>query len=289
MQLGATARRFDAGTRFARAPKRKPKKLPSNAYRRAHSSQPPVNVEMLYVLAARRVAARFGAVIRRIVLGHIEAFTNLTDVEERADAADDDAKQASAKKLAKQLGKKMRAETATLTAGDWEASGEKAAKKTEEHSKKEFRRLGIDVRKEPMMTPLIDGWRKDNVALIKNMHEEQVDKVEKILDEGWGRHPKSLAKDIEDRIGVSKSRAELIARDQVLTLHAKITRHRHKAAGIKSYIWTTSQDERVRPEHAELEGEEFSWDEGGDEEEGHPGEAVNCRCVAFPVLEELED
>lgn len=280
------------------------------------------------MLAAHRLSARFGAVVRRIVLDRVKDFTDRVDDDERTDAEEDAGKRAAAKRLAKTLGDRLRSETANLTAGDWEAAGEAVVTKTYGHSKKEFRRLGIpvpddteertdaksgakkkdakkdakkekedpkfrplgvDIRKIPTMRPLIDGWRKDNVALIKNMHKEQVDKVERILDEGWGRHPRSIAQDIEERIGVSKSRAELIARDQVLTLHAKITRHRQRAAGIDSYIWTTSQDERVREAHAELEGEEFSWDEGGDPEEGHPGEAVNCRCVAFPVLEELED
>lgn len=253
----------------------------------------------------------------------------MDDEERADATDDDGAERIVARQRAKDLAERLRVASANLTDGDWTAAGEAAVTKTYAHSKREFRRLGIrvpddteertdakpgakskpkpkskdepkkepvkfrplgvDIRKIPTMRPLIDGWRKDNVALIKNMHQEQVDKVEKILDEGWGRHPRSIAKDIEERIGVSKSRAELIARDQVLTLHAKITRHRQRAAGINSYIWTTSLDERVREAHAELEGEEFSWDEGGDPEEGHPGEAVNCRCVAFPVLEELED
>ena len=53
------------------------------------------------------------------------------------------------------------------------------------------------------------------------------------------------------------------------------------------YVWRTMQDEKVRPEHAEREGEVFCWDE--EPEGGHPGEDYNCRCWAEPYVPPKEE
>ncbi len=54
------------------------------------------------------------------------------------------------------------------------------------------------------------------------------------------------------------------------------------------YIWCTMKDERVRDTHAAREGEIFNWHVPP--EDGHPGEAHNCRCWAEPyVAEEVRE
>ncbi len=52
------------------------------------------------------------------------------------------------------------------------------------------------------------------------------------------------------------------------------------------YIWRTRGDEKVRPSHAALEGQVFSWD--NPPAIGHPGEDHNCRCMAEPHLEGID-
>jgi len=47
------------------------------------------------------------------------------------------------------------------------------------------------------------------------------------------------------------------------------------------YTWHTVGDGNVRPSHAERNGKVFSWDTPPDD--GHPGEAYNCRCTAEDV------
>ena len=51
-----------------------------------------------------------------------------------------------------------------------------------------------------------------------------------------------------------------------------------------TYIWRTAGDDKVRPSHAEREGQVFSWDNPPDG--GHPGEAPNCRCTAEDVKDD---
>lgn len=104
---------------------------------------------------------------------------------------------------------------------------------------------------------------------------------------------RDLARLVEERAGVSKSHAMLIARDQTLKLHAGIMKLRHQAAGVERYRWSTSMDERVRPMHADLEGQEFSYDDppetNKDGDTNNPGEDFQCRCVAIPIIGEDED
>lgn len=260
-------------------------------------------VETQYVLALRKSARRFGQAVMSTLIPPLVALTR-THLAERTDAKHKrrpemkvfeeaqkegiDTKGLTAEEVAALLKKLKHARAkadAAFSEPEIDKAAEVAAVRTVKHSKHEFKRLGIDVRQEPTMTPLMNGWRRDNVSLIKNMQQQQLDKIEAILSDGYGRRAESIAKDIENAVNVSESRAELIARDQVLKLHAKVTRYRQMSAKIKKYVWTTSNDERVRPEHEELEGETFSWDGEGDPEEGHPGDAVNCRCVAYPILD----
>jgi SPP1 gp7 family putative phage head morphogenesis protein len=174
------------------------------------------------------------------------------------------------------------------------AASKGLAAKVELNSQNEFKRLGIDLRRaEPGFGSLIDDWRTENVERVGSLIEFERDELSDILNRGANKTVAELRGAIEDRLEVSRAKADLLARDQVLTLNAQITQSRQQAAGITDYIWTTANDERVRDTHAELDGETFSWDDppvtndAGDR--NHPGEDFQCRCVAFPVLPELTE
>lgn len=100
-----------------------------------------------------------------------------------------------------------------------------------------------------------------------------------------------------------KSRARLIARDQVGKLVGNIEEARQRKLGITHYIWRTAQDSRVRSfantngasDHRRLEGTLQKWSSppvttfkgklAG--ERTHPGEAIQCRCNAQAVYDDL--
>jgi SPP1 gp7 family putative phage head morphogenesis protein len=90
-----------------------------------------------------------------------------------------------------------------------------------------------------------------------------------------GLRVEELTAQIEARFGVSESRAALIARDQTLKLNGSVTQVRQTSVGIRSYTWSTSLDERVRPFHADLEGTVQAWDSppvvSEDGRREHPG------------------
>lgn len=162
---------------------------------------------------------------------------------------------------------------------------------TDRHNARELKRVaGIDAR--ALRLP-VGSWVDRNVALIQSVQGEQLDDIRSILDEAEikGAHPSEISKQIQERTGVAQSRADLIARDQVLKLNATMTKSRQTAAGIDRYRWSTSQDDRVRPDHEELNGQIFYWNDPPDTGNGnnHPGEDFQCRCVAVPILDVLEE
>lgn len=137
----------------------------------------------------------------------------------------------------------------------------------------------------------IEGFRKENTDKIKSLTETQIKELRTILSEAEkkGDRVETVRKRIQERFGVSKSKASLLARDQVLKMNASIAKERQTQAGITHYQWSTSGDERVRDGHKDLDGEIISWDDPpdtGDGAKNHPGEDYQCRCVPIPILPE---
>ena len=131
--------------------------------------------------------------------------------------------------------------------------------------------------------------RDRNIQLVENAHRIYAKQVREVIEDPgtFGMRVEEIRDRLLERRNVSESRAELIARDQTLKLNGQIAATRQQRAGVESYVWSTSQDDRVREEHAALEGETFSW--LAPPEVGHPGQDFQCRCVAIPVVEELDD
>lgn len=161
-------------------------------------------------------------------------------------------------------------------------------KKVAGHNAREMRRLvGIDPRVDPGTGPVIDAFREENLKLITNLTEDMFNRVGAIVKENLAGRVEDLAGELQDGLDFSRARANLIARDQTLKLNGQLTRVRQQNSGIQEYIWTTSRDERVRPEHAELDGQTFRWD--NPPPPGHPGEDYQCRCTAYPVIPGLDE
>ena len=149
-------------------------------------------------------------------------------------------------------------------------------------------------------TAIRSRFIRENVSLITSIPKQLASDVEAELAEAWsvGRDMSVLAARIEERFGVATNRARLIARDQVATLNSRVAAKRQQQLGITRYEWSTSLDERVRgnpsglypnadPSHWDREGKIYSWDDPP--EDGHPGEAINCRCTAIAIVDVEED
>ena len=134
-----------------------------------------------------------------------------------------------------------------------------------------------------------------NVSLIKSLPEEYLKQVETIVNNGvvsGARFP-TIAKEITAKTGANSklaNRIKVIARNEVQTINAQITLRRSESLNIKKGIYRTSQDERVRKCHDELDGDEFEIKKGAWSKTCQkfiqPGITdINCRCSYSPIIE----
>lgn len=158
--------------------------------------------------------------------------------------------------------------------------------------------LTIDPREDPRVDMQLRQWGQINTNLIESGIKGPIDgvrlrsllsDVEHTVREAHanGTRVEVLAHQLQERFGVSDSRAALIARDQTLKLNGQLNRSKQQANGVTHYVWRTSRDERVRKSHQKLEGTRQSWDVPPPET-GHPGESVQCRCTASPVIPDFD-
>ncbi len=141
----------------------------------------------------------------------------------------------------------------------------------------------------------LKGFQTRNADLIRGLRKKTNARVRETLEKAYesGMRIDDLRRKLADELGIAESKADLIARDQVLKLNGDLTEERQRQAGIETYQWSTSGDERVRDMHADLDGTIQSWDDppvtNEQGETNHPGQDVGgCRCVAIPILPELQ-
>jgi SPP1 gp7 family putative phage head morphogenesis protein len=150
--------------------------------------------------------------------------------------------------------------------------------------------VGVDVvGSEPWLAKTLGLFTSRNVALIKTVPSIFFDEIEKLVTEriATGERWEALTEDLKKKHGASESHAKLIARDQSTKFYGALNKTRQEDLGIDGYHWRTMRDNRVRDEHETLQGERFSWDDPPSE--GHPGQAIQCRCYADPDLQPLID
>ena len=165
--------------------------------------------------------------------------------------------------------------------------------------------LGIDTSDDSGLDDIIDLFGMENASQIENVSDELMTEIERSVTDGIrkGIRPEEIAsrimakdKDFEGfkgRFKKAENRIRFIARNQIEQLNADITRTRMKNAGLNKFIWRTSRDDRVRPDHM-LEGQIFEWDKPKStkgkrkpKRKLNPGEDFNCRCWSEPYFPEL--
>ena len=147
---------------------------------------------------------------------------------------------------------------------------------------------------------------KNTTSYIQNLNKETVQKINQEVNKGVieGIRWETVAKNIINNVDISKRRASFIARNTVMETLGNLNKERQVSSGVELYRWQTSNDERVRDTHVDLDGKVFSWS-GTVEVDGKtyneavdisfsssgtiPGEPWNCRCVAIPFYPELDE
>ena len=151
--------------------------------------------------------------------------------------------------------------------------------------------LGIDlaavVRQEDL-ADYLDTATARNVGLIKGLAADTVKRIQTTVTTAVlnGVPVKDLRKRLTKEFGFSDRRAKVIARDQVAKFNSDLNRQRHMQAGVTTYTWRTSADERVRPLHRELDGKVYEYGKPTGAEDGlPPGQPIMCRCVAQGIVQ----
>jgi SPP1 gp7 family putative phage head morphogenesis protein len=166
--------------------------------------------------------------------------------------------------------------------------GEESARHQRTQLERQLSKVAVDVLgAEPYLDGAIRDFTRENLALIRGLKDDTLADLERRVTRAVadGQRASEIATEIEERLGVSESRARLIARDQVSKFQGDLAQLRQRELGITKYKWSTLGDGRERDEHKAQDGKVFEW--GDPPPTGHPGEDVQCRCYAEPVLEDL--
>jgi SPP1 gp7 family putative phage head morphogenesis protein len=155
---------------------------------------------------------------------------------------------------------------------------------------------------------LVVAWINDNVNLITDVTNAIKTNVKMIMNTYYriGMSQETLSELIAKELRLngntfetSVRRANLIATDQINKLRGKIDQY-NQTEILKNdqYEWMTMRDEKVRKTHKPMDGKMCLWSDssvylvdgkkykrssiGGVDKS--PGEDINCRCIAVPIL-----
>ena len=133
----------------------------------------------------------------------------------------------------------------------------------------------------------------DQVGLIKSLPLNAAQRVQDLATRAVieGGRADELSGLIMAIGGVTKARANTIARTEVSRATTMFTQARAESLGSDGYIWRTSEDSDVRHDHNELNGVFVPWGKPpiADKRTGtraHAGCIWNCRCYPEPVIPE---
>lgn len=188
----------------------------------------------------------------------------------------------------------------------------KTADEAKAFGDKEFQRIiekGIHVSvptSSPWWDDMKSSWAENNYTLITSNAKKYVEQINNLTEQAIvnGLSPKKLKEEIMKATeGLSEKHCKLLARDQMGKLNGNITEAQMQEIGLDLYVWSTAYDDRVRDSHALMEGLLCRWDDASvcSHDNGktwvarpsgavdlHPGQDIQCRCVALSFYPELE-
>jgi SPP1 gp7 family putative phage head morphogenesis protein len=154
-----------------------------------------------------------------------------------------------------------------------------------------LRKRGMSVRFRPtrMQNDAQQAIIGENVGLIKSIPQRYMQNVETVVMQSVqaGRDLHALTEQLGQGHGITKRRAEFIARDQNNKATAVYQRVRQKELGITEAIWIHSGGgKHPRPEHLAFSGKRYNVETGAflEGKWTWPGHEINCRCVSKSVI-----
>lgn len=118
----------------------------------------------------------------------------------------------------------------------------------------------------PTYKKQIDSLVKNNLRYVKKISEEQRSKIVDILQKGIkeGKSYNSMVNNITDQVkGISRNKADLIAKTEVNRAAANGMAETMKSNGITKYLWVSAGDNRVGNPDEALNGRVFEFGKTG--------------------------
>ena len=158
--------------------------------------------------------------------------------------------------------------------------------------------VGIDVfGGDQKLTEHVNTFVRQQLVQVRALTSATLDRTHTAVFDGLrqGLRAEAIAAKLRAEVGLSKTKATIIANDQVGKLNGELTRLRQTNLGITRYKWLTAHDDLVRPGHRALDGTVQSWASPPvvnikTGKRAHPGFDTHfypCRCSATPVLDDL--
>lgn len=166
----------------------------------------------------------------------------------------------------------------------------------------------------PKLTPemrrnIADTWAQNLKLDIKKWSAQSIfDLRQDVMQNAFaGFRSENMINMIQGTHDVSKRKAKFLARQETSLLMSKFREERYKDVGVSRYKWSTSHDGRVRGspaaraenpsatgDHYHLDGKIFFFSSPPvvDPRTGrraNPGEDYNCRCIARPVFDGVDE
>lgn len=145
-----------------------------------------------------------------------------------------------------------------------------------------------------------------NALLINTTATQLISNVTNVTYDGvtTGQPWTAINKDLRTQHHIAADRIKRIARDQTAKLNEALNEMAMRDAGVEFFEWSTANDERVSGEkelrqgkrppegsHVLLDGKIYKWGDTANYpvvdsygHRGQPGQRVNCRCTALPVI-----
>lgn len=153
--------------------------------------------------------------------------------------------------------------------------------------------MAIEWNMTPAQRDVINAIIHENVALIKSIPREHLAKVEGVVMRSvqTGRDLHQLTVDLQNQFGVTRRRAEFIARDQNNKATSLLNRARQIELNIETAMWVHSHAGRYpRPAHVKAGADKViynvkqGWFDPHEQKYIWPGTLINCRCIARPII-----
>lgn len=136
--------------------------------------------------------------------------------------------------------------------------------------------------------PRVRAFQKRISSLIKDISATARKDVEETIWRGLTEQTprRQLGKELSERLGLQRARANRIAIDQAQKLNSKLTEIRMQEAGLTKYEWRHSGKINFRQAHKDRNGNTYAL---GYPRGDTPGLKPFCGCIQMPVIDVEEE